>query len=223
MVSAASSTPARASASAHARLPVTSSSKSRRSNGNDTPKSNAAGSGAESNLPDHSGLDMGLIRRSGSREAGGFSADEVCRPFEEPNADFSGHLFRGRVDICIEADAQGIEPFAAINRLDIRRGYRCIETLLRFGRDKTPQLGVRDVQHDGGRRFVERARPAAVGAPLVGSSRPTPCSPAMVARLSIISMKGRVTRRRCRPRRRARIPLRRAPDAPGCRQGAWSS
>ena len=46
------------SASAHARLPVTSSSNSRRSNGNDTPKSNAAGSGAASNRPDHRCCDI---------------------------------------------------------------------------------------------------------------------------------------------------------------------
>ena len=46
------SAPHATSASAHARLPVTSSSKSRRSNGNETPKSNAAGSGAASNRPD---------------------------------------------------------------------------------------------------------------------------------------------------------------------------
>ena len=58
VASAASSTPARASASAHARLPVTSSSKRRRSNGNDTPKSNAAGSGAESKRPDQRCWDM---------------------------------------------------------------------------------------------------------------------------------------------------------------------
>ena len=48
------STPAAASACAHAMLPVTSSSKSARSNPKEMPKSNAAGSGSVSNLPDHS-------------------------------------------------------------------------------------------------------------------------------------------------------------------------
>src|SRR5689334_5374059 len=113
MASAAASTPARASASAHARLPLTSPSTSRRSNGNDTPKSKAAGSGAESNLPDHNGLDMMLVRRSGPRERRGFSADDLRRAFEKPDADRPGHLFRGGVDVSVEADPQRIEPFAA--------------------------------------------------------------------------------------------------------------
>ena len=47
------STPAVASARAHARLPVTSSSNRRRSKRNDEPNSNAAASGAVSKRPDH--------------------------------------------------------------------------------------------------------------------------------------------------------------------------
>src|SRR6478735_2066771 len=47
-------TPARPRARAHAMLPVTSSSNRRRSKRNDAPNSNASGSGAPSNLPDHS-------------------------------------------------------------------------------------------------------------------------------------------------------------------------
>ena len=50
--SSAVSTPASRSARAHARLPVTSSSNSRRSKRNDAPNSNAAASGAVSNRPD---------------------------------------------------------------------------------------------------------------------------------------------------------------------------
>ena len=46
-------TPAAESARAQARLPVTSSSKRRRSNRNDAPNSNAAASGAVSKRPDH--------------------------------------------------------------------------------------------------------------------------------------------------------------------------
>ncbi len=53
-VSSADSTPAAPSASAHARLPVTSSSKSARSKPKEMPKSKAAGSGAVSNRPDQS-------------------------------------------------------------------------------------------------------------------------------------------------------------------------
>ena len=62
--------------------------------------------------------------------------------------------------------AQRIEPLAAIDRFDVRGRHRRIETLLRFRRDIAPQLGVREVQHDRGRRLVERARARAVGAHL---------------------------------------------------------
>ena len=51
--SAAEITPARSSPSAHARLPRTSSSNSRRSNRNDAPNAKRAASGSPSNRPDH--------------------------------------------------------------------------------------------------------------------------------------------------------------------------
>src|SRR5688572_9976819 len=56
-VSSGDSTPAARSASAHARLPTTSSSNSWRSKPEETPKSKAAGSGAASNRPDQSVLE----------------------------------------------------------------------------------------------------------------------------------------------------------------------
>src|SRR6188508_3017035 len=148
---AASNTPALASASAHARLPVTSSSKRRRSNGNETPKSNAAGSGAESKRPDHNGLDMLSL-----------SSDNLRAALQQPHPNRAGHLLRRRVDVGIEAGAQRIEPLAAIDRFDVGGRDGRIEALLRFRRDIAPELGVREMQHDGGRRFVKRARAAAV-------------------------------------------------------------
>ena len=94
------------------------------------------------------------------------SADDLRRALEQPHANRAGHLFRGRVDVRIEAGAQRIEPLAAIDRFDVRRRHRGVEALLRLRRHVAPQLGVREVQHDRGRRFVERARARAVGAHL---------------------------------------------------------
>ena len=85
--SSAVSAPQATSASAHARLPVTSSSNSRRSNGNETPKSNASGSGAESKRPDQRCCVTVRARPPSKRRCTGRSrcATRTC-PSPEPSS-----------------------------------------------------------------------------------------------------------------------------------------
>ena len=118
----------------------------------------------------HAEIKRGRIRRGIKssrpqrlRHAESFSSDNLRPALEEPHADRARHLLRRRIDVRVEAGAQRIEPFAAIDGFHIGRRDGRIETLLRFRRDVAPELGVREMQHDGGRRLVERARAGAVG------------------------------------------------------------
>ena len=85
--SARASTPARSSPSAHARLPRTSSSNSRRSNRNDAPNSNSPASGSPANRPDQR-CAMSVSHRF--RPGGRLARRGLNRQSPDPDESFRG-------------------------------------------------------------------------------------------------------------------------------------
>src|SRR5262245_29412637 len=163
--------PARASARAHAMLPVTSSSNRRRSKRNDAPNSNAARSGAVSKRPDHSVVPSrrsSVVDRESSvisRERppsmcfcrddaetlrsrfrlDGLAADDPRVALEELEADVAAHPLLDFVDVRVERVAQRREPRAAIDELGVLTADAAREARDVTRCDELLQLGVRGV------------------------------------------------------------------------------
>src|SRR6476661_8054595 len=97
-------------------LPVTSSSKRRRSKRKDLPNSNAAGSGAPSKRPDQ----RVVMEVEGER---GLPANDTAVAFEQLHPDDAGHPFLDFVDERVERLAQRREPEAIVDGVGVLEAH----------------------------------------------------------------------------------------------------
>src|SRR5262245_60406014 len=156
--SSGASTPAAASARLQAMLPVTSSSKSRRSKRKEAPNSKAAASGAESKRPDHSVL-IGL--HSWIVDA---RIDRLARALEQLEAHDAAQRRARLVDVRVERFAMRAEPLPAVDRGDVLARDERPEARERLARGRPPQDAGGLVHHLRPRRFETVDAPDAVRA-----------------------------------------------------------
>src|SRR5436190_20343245 len=147
LASAAESTPAAASARAHAMLPAMSSSNSRRSKRNEAPNSNASASGPMSKRPDHSVVIVLLS-----------IADVAVRDLAYALVEFHAHdsvyHLLDSVDVGVERSAQQAEPAAVLDELGVLAADGAGKTMHLASRHALLELVVRGGE-DGYRRCFE--------------------------------------------------------------------